>query len=115
MLPLPAEPLHLLGANHYDFRHARNLPNRFAVDVLLGEGLLTQDRQFIIAGLSLTLIQEQIREEGLDLSTERFVVTVDFTEFNTIDSEADDVDISLAKLMKIAKNIGNYFGGDDDE
>ena len=32
------------------------------------------------------LIQEQIREEGLDLSTERFVVTVDFTEFNTIDS-----------------------------
>ena len=32
------------------------------------------------------LIQEQIREEGLDLSTARFVVTVDFTEFNTIDS-----------------------------
>ena len=36
-------------------------------------------------------------------------------EFNTIDGDADEVDISLAKLMKIAKNIGNYFGGDDDE
>jgi hypothetical protein len=36
-------------------------------------------------------------------------------EFNEIDKEADEIDMSWSKVTKIAKNIGKYFGGDDDE
>ena len=36
-------------------------------------------------------------------------------EFNDVDAEADVIDMSWGKVAKIAKNIGSYFGGDDDE
>ncbi|HAB94637.1 MAG TPA: hypothetical protein DCF49_07740 [Lachnospiraceae bacterium] len=36
--------------------------------------------------LGSILIREQLKEKGIDVRTERFMITVDFTEYNTIES-----------------------------
>lgn len=42
--------------------------------------------QIDCTALGSVLIQEQLKEEGVDVRTERFVITADFVEYNTIDS-----------------------------